>query len=157
MRHLMPVPPRTINTSQEVKSDETLSRKTLTPFVHSAGHLVGSTSIFRGLSSFSIPSFISFQSCRRQILAPDSISWTRRTSTGGVAQSAGGGIRTPRSYCAWLCEHRMIIITGQGTLVVLTQQITQQTVMVRLLKIRMIPPVGILRGQRLLTRREESV
>jgi hypothetical protein len=51
----------------------------------------------------------------------------------------------------------MIIIAGQGTLVVLTQQITQQTVMVRLLKIRMIPPVGILRGQRLLTRREESV
>jgi hypothetical protein len=50
---------------------------------------------------------------------------------------AGDGIRTPRSYRAWLCEHRMIFI-GQASPGVFSQQITQQTVMMRLLKIRMI-------------------
>ena len=61
------------------------------------------------------------------------------SATGGGAQSAGGGIRTPRGCCAWLREHRVITITGYSSLIVLTQRIAQQTLMMRLLKIRMIP------------------
>jgi len=60
-------------------------------------------------------------------------------ATGSEAQSAGGGIRTPRGCCAWLREHRVIIITRHGSLVVPTQRTAQQTLMMRLVKIRMIP------------------